>query len=33
LAVAKGDFAKLLVGFPELAEDLSGLAARRSAPQ
>jgi CRP-like cAMP-binding protein len=31
LAVAKGDFAKLLAGFPELGEDLSGLAARRSA--
>ena len=29
LAVAKGDFAKLLVGFPELGSDLAGLAAKR----
>jgi NADH dehydrogenase len=29
LAVAKGDFAKLLAGFPELGAGLSGLAARR----
>jgi NADH dehydrogenase len=33
LAVAKGDFTKLLAGFPELGEGLSGLAARRAAPR
>jgi NADH dehydrogenase len=30
LAVAKGDFAKLLAGFPELGEDLAGLARKRA---
>ena len=32
LAVSKGDFAKLLAGFPELGAELMGLAKRRSTP-